>query len=204
MKIALLLGATTILAIANNSCTNSNDVKELEKSLKELEKKSEEVNYVEQSNDSVDFYMILPEYLAATTGLDEGQPYQYMNAVKEQYLVASYENIAEVKPLLNVMNYEGDTFLDKYTSFKKEIVNEGIAISKQESVKKLTINGLPARTMQFDGTVEGIIQPISYFAAIIEGKENIYFVILWTLESRKEEFKDIADKIIKSFRVKKK
>lgn len=204
MKTAFLLGATTILAIAVSSCTSSNDMKELERSLKELEEKSEEITYVEQSNDSVDFYMILPEYLAATTGLEEGQPYQYMNAVKEQYLVASYEAIAELKPLLNVLNYEGETFLDKYVSFKKEIINEGVTISKQEPVKKTTINGMQARTMQFDGTVEGIIQPISYYVALIEGKENIYFVILWTLESRKDEFKDVADKIIKSFHVKKK
>lgn len=206
MKTTFLFSAATImmLGIGFGSCTSSSDRAELEKTLKELENASEKITYVEQTNDSIDFYMLLPDYMASTTALDPGRPFQYMNAVKEHYIVASYEALTDVKPLLEVMDYEGETFLDKYVTYNKGVINEGVTISKEEPVKKSTINGMKAQSLQFDGTVSGIAEPISYYTTFIEGKEHVYFVMLWTLESRKDEFKEIADKVVKSFHVKKK
>lgn len=206
MKTTFLFGAATVmmLGIGFGSCTSNNDMAELEKSLKELEKESEKITYVEQTNDSVDFYMLLPDYMSSTTALDPGRPFQFMNAVKEHYIVASYEAVSDVKPLLEAMDYEGETFLDKYVTYNKGVIDEGVTISKEDPVKKSTINGMKAQTLQFDGTVTGIAEPISYYTTFIEGKERVYFVMLWTLESRKDDFKEIADKVIKSFHVKKK
>lgn len=206
MKRSFLPGFAAVLTLSLGvfSCTSSNTTSELEKKLDELKKESEKITYVEQTNDSIDFYLILPDYMSVTSELDPGRPFQYMNAIKEHYIVASSEAVADVKPLISVMDYEGETFLDKYVSYNKGVINEGVKISKQEPVKKSTINGLKAQTLQFDGTVEGISEPISYFTTFIEGKENVYFIMLWTLESRKEDFKDIAEKVVKSFHVKKK
>lgn len=205
MKRSFTSGIAAVLALSLGivSCTN-NSASELEKTLDELKKESEKITYVEQTNDSIDFYLILPDYMSETSELDPGRPFQYMNAVKEHYIVASSEALADVKPLIEVMDYEGETFLDKYVSYNKGVINEGVKISKEEPVKKTTINGFKAQTLQFDGTVEGISEPISYFTTFIEGKDNVYFIMLWTLESRKDDFKEIADKVVKSFHVKKK
>jgi hypothetical protein len=148
--------------------------------------------------------MVLPDYMVSTTTLDADRPLQYMNAVKEQYIVASYELVSDVEPSLKALKkYEGKTLLDQYVSYNKEVIEEGVKISKQEPIKKMTIDGMQAQMLQFDGMVEGISEGISYYTVFIQSKDKLYFIMTWTLESRKDDFKEIADKMIKSFHLKK-
>ncbi|ASS48936.1 MAG: hypothetical protein A3D31_05630 [Candidatus Fluviicola riflensis] len=191
------------LGLLMTSCFSSSSSKDLEQSLKELEKELNTVNYVESEIDSLDFTMVLPDYMVATSTLDADRPFQFMNAVKEQYLVASYEMISDVQPSLEALNYEGKTLLDQYVSYNKEVIEEGVTISKQEPVKKMKIDGMDAQMLQFDGTVEGISEGISYYTVFIQAKDRLYFIMTWTLESRKDDFKPIAEKMIKSFHLKK-
>jgi hypothetical protein len=165
--------------------------------------KGDKINYVESDNDSLEFTMKIPNYMETTGSLDDGRPFQYMNAVKEQYIVASYELISDVTPAMESMGYIGDNLLDEYVTYNQEVIAEGVNVSAQKPVKKLTIDGMPARMLQFDGTVEGIDEGISYFAVFIESKHKLYFVMAWTLESEKGEFTPIAETMLKSFRLKK-
>lgn len=198
--VAIFLG----LGLLMTSCFSSSSSSDLEKSLKDLEKELNTVKYVESDIDSLDFSMVLPDYMVATSTLDADRPFQFMNAVKEQYIVASYELISDVKPSLEALNYKGKTLLDQYVSYNKEVIEEGVTISKQDPVKKMTIDGMQAQMLQFDGTVEGISEGISYYTVFIEAKDKLYFIMTWTLESRKDDFKEVADKMIKSFHLKKK
>lgn len=175
---------------------------ELEKSLDKLKEDLEKVSYVKAESDSVDFTMDIPDYMVSTTSLDASRPFQYMNAYKEQYIVASFEDRDLVEPSLKALKPEGKTFLEQYVNYNKQVIEEGVNISAQEKPKNMIIDGMKAQLLQFDGTVEGISEPISYYTVFIEGKDRIYFVMTWTLESKKEEFKDVADKMIKSFKLK--
>lgn len=198
--VTLFLG----LGLLMTSCFSSSSSNDLKKSLEDLKKELNTVNYVETDIDSLDFSMVLPDYMVSTTTLDADRPLQYMNAVKEQYIVASYELISDVEPSLKAMKkYEGKTLLDQYVSYNKEVIEEGVKISKQEPVKKMTIDGMPAQMLQFDGMVEGISEGISYYTVFIQSKDKLYFIMTWTLESRKDDFKEVADKMIKSFHLKK-
>jgi|GEM_PF-3767751 len=178
--------------------------KELEDSLNQLQEDLNKVNYVESAIDSLNFSMILPDYMIATSTLQEGQPFQYMNAFKEQYIVASSEDRSLVEPSLKALNYEGKTLFDQYVSYYQEVLKKGVKMTSEEPIKSLKIDGLEARWWQFNGTVEGVAQGISYHTVFIESEKEIYLVMAWTLESKKEEFKPIAEKIIKSFHMKKK
>jgi hypothetical protein len=198
--VTLFLG----LGLLMTSCFSSSSSNDLKKSLEDLKKELNTVNYVETDIDSLDFSMVLPDYMVSTTTLDADRPLQYMNAVKEQYIVASYELISDVEPSLKALKkYEGKTLLDQYVSYNKEVIEEGVKISKQEPVKKMTIDGMPAQMLQFDGMVEGISEGISYYTVFIQSKDKLYFIMTWTLESRKDDFKEVADKMIKSFHLKK-
>lgn len=197
--VALFLG----MGVLMTSCVSSSSSEDLKKSLEDLKKEMNTVNYVESDIDSLDFTMVLPDYMIATTTLDADRPFQYMNAVKEQYIVASYEMVSDVEPLLKASNYEGKTLLDQYVAYNKEVIEEGVKISKQDPIKKMTIDGMPAQLLQLDGTVEGISEGISYYTVFIQAKDKLYFIMTWTLESRKDDFKEIADKMIKSFHLKK-
>lgn len=198
--VTLFLG----LGLLMTSCFSSSSSNDLKKSLEDLKKDLNTVNYVETDIDSLDFSMVLPDYMVSTTTLDADRPLQYMNAVKEQYIVASYELVSDVEPSLKALKkYEGKTLLDQYVSYNKEVIEEGVKISKQEPIKKMTIDGMPAQMLQFDGMVEGISEGISYYTVFIQSKDKLYFIMTWTLESRKDDFKEIADKMIKSFHLKK-
>jgi hypothetical protein len=198
--VTLFLG----LGLLMTSCFSSSSSNDLKKSLEDLKKDLNTVNYVETDIDSLDFSMVLPDYMVSTTTLDADRPLQYMNAVKEQYIVASYELVSDVEPSLKALKkYEGKTLLDQYVSYNKEVIEEGVKISKQEPIKKMTIDGMQAQMLQFDGMVEGISEGISYYTVFIQSKDKLYFIMTWTLESRKDDFKEIADKMIKSFHLKK-
>ncbi|HLP54635.1 MAG TPA: hypothetical protein VK151_06390 [Fluviicola sp.] len=201
----IIYGASIFLGMGllMTSCFGSAN-SELEKSLKDLEKELNTVKYVESDNDTVDFTMKIPDYMIATSTLDLDRPFQYMNAVKEQYLVASYELVSDVQPSLEALKYEGKTLLDQYVSYNQEVIEEGVKISKQEKTKSMTIDGMDARMLQFDGMVEGISEGISYFTVFIQAKDKLYFIMTWTLESRKDDFKPVAEEMIKSFHLKKK
>lgn len=196
MAIAIGIGSITV------SCGGSGD-NDLTNSLKKLEQDLKKVNYITADNDSVDFEMMIPDYMISTTTLDEGRPFQYMNAYKEQYIVCSFEDRSLVEPSLKALKPEGKNFLEQYTNYNKSIIEQNVTITKMEPVKNLKIDGMPAQLLQFDGTVAGIAEPISYYTTFIEGKDRIYFIMAWTLQSKKDEFKDVADKMIGSFKVKK-
>ena len=197
--VTLFLG----LGLLMTSCFSSSSSNDLKKSLEDLKKDLNTVNYVETDIDSLDFSMVLPDYMVSTTTLDADRPLQYMNAVKEQYIVASYELVSDVEPSLKALKYDGKTLLDQYVSYNKEVIEEGVKISKQEPIKKMTIDGMQAQMLQFDGMVEGISEGISYYTVFIQSKDKLYFIMTWTLESRKDDFKEVADKMIKSFHLKK-
>jgi hypothetical protein len=195
---AIAIGIGSIAA----SCGGGGN-QDLTDSLKKLEQDLKKVNYIAADNDSVDFEMMIPDYMISTTTLDEGRPFQYMNAYKEQYIVCSYEERSLVEPSLKALKPEGKNFLEQYTNYNKSIIEENVTITKMEPVKNLKIDGMPAQLLQFDGTVAGIAEPISYYTTFIEGKDRIYFIMAWTLQSKKDDFKDVADKMIGSFKVKK-
>jgi hypothetical protein len=197
--VAIALGTGLIVS----ACGGNNVKSDLAKSLEKLEQKLKAVNYMTADVDSVDFTMEVPDYMTPTNQLDVTRPFQYMNAIKEQYIVASSEDRILVEPSLKALKYEGKTFLDQYVSYNKSVIEEGVKITSMQEIKSLTIDGMDAKVLQFDGTVEGIAEPINYYTAFVEGKDKVYFIMTWTLESKKEAFKDVADKMIKSFKVKK-
>ncbi|MES2554721.1 MAG: hypothetical protein V4604_01145 [Bacteroidota bacterium] len=166
--------------------------------------KGDKIKYVESDIDSLDFTMKIPDYMETTASLDNGRPFQYMHEVKEQYIMASFELITDVTPALETLGYGGGNLLDQYVAYNREVIAGGVNIFQQKPVKKLKISGMPAQMLQFDGMVEGIDEGISYHAVFIESPEKLYFVLAWTLQSKKAEFTPIAETMLKSFRLKKK
>jgi hypothetical protein len=164
--------------------------------------KTEKVKYVTATNDKIDFRMEIPNYMEATTELDADRPFQYQEYAREHYIIASYEELAIIEPLLNEMDNRTIPTLQKYAEYNWTILEENVAISSREDMIETRIAGMNARIYEFNGTVEGVTEPINYYAAFIEGKDNIYFILAWTLESEKETFRPIADKMIRSFRLK--
>lgn len=166
------------------------------------QKKETTVTYVKATNSAVNFHLEIPDYMESTTSLDEGRPFQYMNTSREQYIIASFEDLQTITDLLNAYGTEGKTLLEKYVNHNWEILQENVKMISRQPVEWTTISGMSACIYQFDGTVAGVAVPINYYVAFIQGKTQMYFIMIWTLRSLKKEFRPVADKMLHSFSLK--
>lgn len=139
----------------------------------------------------------LPEFLSEARDLHDKASLQYQNAFKEFYVVVIDEPKQE---FLEVAEGTTDFTPDfnGYHQILRSSLEETIKESEFTPTKDVRINGLKAKTFSLTGKVEEI--PIFYDIAYIEGKDTFYQVVIWTLKSSKEKFKEPMDKILSSFK----
>jgi len=55
--------------------------------------------------------------------------------------------------------------------------------------------------VEMDGLVEGIDEAITYYITFLEGRENVYMMMAWTLKDKKEKLRSDYEKMFSSFRL---
>ena len=111
---------------------------------------------------------------------------QVANPVLEQYMIVLTENKADFV----------DTDLEDYT----EIVLESVVATaggEEPEPTSLTINGRPAVQYEVHGTVDNM--KVVYWLTTVEGTENYYQVLGWTLDSKAEENRPVLQEVVQSF-----
>ncbi len=143
----------------------------------------------------------IPKFMRSTTGLNEEAALQYQNAFKEAYTIIIGEPKQEfVDVFMELDQYnENISLLQNYREIQLQSFTSTISVSMESEIKPLKINGLDAESVQIDGSVEGINEEIAYFLTFIEGTDNIYMMMSWTLKSKKEEHKKTFETIAQSF-----
>lgn len=139
--------------------------------------------------------------MKGTTGLNAEASLQYQNPFKETYTIIIDEpkqDFVDIYKELDQYN-EGITLLQNYRKIQLQAFTSTIQVNHQSEVKPMTIHGLDAESVEIDGHVEGIDEEISYFLTFVEGTENIYMIMAWTLESKKEELQKTFETIAQSF-----
>lgn len=148
-----------------------------------------------------EYQVSLPKFMKGTTGLNEEASLQYQNLFKEAYTIIIDEpkqDFVDVYKELDQYN-EGITLLQNYRKIQLQAFTSTIQVNHQSEVKPMTIHGLDAESVEIDGHVEGIDEEISYFLTFVEGTENIYMIMAWTLKSKKEEHQKTFETIAQSF-----
>lgn len=151
-----------------------------------------------------DLYQVaLPDYMSVSKDLSEEASLQYQNLFKELYVVVLDEPWREFKETFESLGLYDDTLgvLDNYTNVQYESITEELTITSDVIRKSAKINGLPARIIQFDATVEDIDVPITYYYTFFQGPENVYLMLSWTLQTRREAYQSILEKMARSFKV---
>ncbi|AXG73540.1 hypothetical protein DVK85_04560 [Flavobacterium arcticum] len=142
----------------------------------------------------------LPEYLTKTTGLDNSASLQYQNTLREVYIMVIDEPKSKLEKAIKENALE-DYYTPDLDGYAK-LLNEGIETrASLDSVPQLIskkINGLNAKTATFTGNSQGI--DIYWSLAFIEGKNNYYQVMIWTLADKKEQYKETMKAMINSFK----
>lgn len=127
--------------------------------------------------------------------------FQFLNLYKEEYIIIIDESKQDFKQVISAYNEFRDEklILNQYSNFQTLFLKQKMTILSQSKLKKSKINNLNARQLELLAKLDKIDENISYFITYLEGKEKLYFVMAWTLESKQPIFKEKYRKIIESF-----
>lgn len=192
MKYRFTLILFIAVGLSLNSCIDFK-TKKKEQTLENSDFKEVEINH--------QYRMGIPKYMRETTGLNKEALLQYQNIFKETYTIVIDESKEEfVKVFSDLDQYNDDISLIKnYRDIQLQLISERMNVEKQGEPIELKINGMEAEMVDLDGTVDGIDEKISYFLTFIEGTDNVYMIMSWTMTSRKETYKATFENMAKSF-----
>jgi hypothetical protein len=149
-----------------------------------------------------DYELSIPTYMKKAD-LNEDASLQFQNVFRETYVIVIDENAQEVRDaFLSLGEYDTTrSAVDNYTHIQMSSLQESINITSQSEVKSLTIHGLEARQVEINGRVVGVPGEIYYLVTFVDGHENLYMVMSWTLTERKEKYSETFKKMAKSFKL---
>ncbi|MEO1053696.1 MAG: hypothetical protein AAFX87_23875 [Bacteroidota bacterium] len=160
-----------------------------------------DADYKRISND-LGYEIFIPKYMSETEELNDEASLQYMNGLKETYMIVideSKEDFISSNQLFGDYN-DSLSVIVNYRNIQLGSFNESLNIVSQSAAKPIKIDGLSAETVDLEATVLGIEDQIFYMITFIEGKEKVYMILGWTLASRKNKYKGTFEQSINSFK----
>ncbi|TPD68514.1 hypothetical protein [Flavobacterium microcysteis] len=139
----------------------------------------------------------LPSFLSEAKGLHNQASLQYQNAFKEFYVVIIDEPKQEFMDAAKTTAEFSPDF-NGYSQILRGSLEASLKEAAFTDTKDTHINGLNAKTFSLTGKMDEI--PIFYDIAYVEGKNHFYQIVIWTIESSKDKFREPMDKIIASFK----
>ncbi len=142
----------------------------------------------------------LPGYMSESTILHDEASLQYQNTFKELYIIVLDEPKQSFNNAIsgNSLATEYSQDIQGYADLLIEGLSTSLQLSQEPDPKPSKINGLTARTFTMQGISEGI--DIYWRVAYIEGRENYYQVLAWTLAENKDKYDAAMGKMINSFK----
>ncbi len=146
------------------------------------------------------YSLTIPSFLTKVNNLNEDASLQYQHAWKEFYVITIDDSKEEFIKVLIDNNlteiYSSD--IKGYSDLLLDAFSESMIINSKSEIKDTLINGLPAQTVQITGCKEGIN---AYFSlGFLEGKDNYYYIMVWTLADKKYKYDSKMTKLIYSFK----
>lgn len=197
--ITLLLVVTSILISCGNIKNKIEDsAKEaIEEVAKDLKENQNSFNTIQINN----LYSIdVPDFLVKTNSLNDEASLQYENTAKEYYVIVIDEDKQAFLQALNNELNEDETYtieevLEPYSYLQfTTFANE----DQYYDFEYIDVNGLNGQQLDITNYFESL--NVFYKMACIEGNDNLYFVVTWTLDSYKDKHNDSMQKIIDSFK----
>ncbi len=197
--ITLLLVVTSILISCGNIKNKIEDsAKEaIEEVAKDLKENQNSFNTIQINN----LYSIdVPDFLVKTNSLNDEASLQYENTAKEYYVIVIDEAKHDfLEALNNELNedeaYTIEEVLEPYSYLQfTTFANE----DQYYDFEYIDVNGLNGQQLDITNYFESL--NVFYKMACIEGNDNLYFVVTWTLDSYKDKHNDSMQKIIDSFK----
>jgi hypothetical protein len=192
-NLTLPLALLFILVVANG-CVNP-----LNKST-DIDLKN--ITYTDVKIDSA-YVLSIPDFMAATTELNEEASLQYMDAKSEAYVIVIDEPKQDfVNAFVATGQYNDSlTVIDNYSQIQLALIKEKMTESAINDPKSLKINGLDAIQLELTGKMAEVKFEIAYHITFVESPKNMYMIMSWTLKDYEKKFKPVYEKIASSFRL---
>lgn len=147
------------------------------------------------------FKLSLPIYMKKMTNLNDEAALQYANIYKEAYTIVIYENKEEfVNSFKEYGEYNDDiSFIENYARAQTNFITESLTNQQVIPYSLSQIGDLNARQIMMKGNVDG--EDIGYVMGYVEGKDNVYMIMTWTLLGRINKYEQTFKDIIGSFKM---
>lgn len=142
----------------------------------------------------------LPRSMQKTTALNSEASLQYQNIHDEIYTIVIDEPKQEFVDAVKEFGYKNRPSIELYLDIQLKRLGERMEITHQTKPVKMTISGLNAESVEIDAKVDNIEEELTYFLTFLEGEDQIYMIMSWTLKSKKQHFKNTFLTIVKSFK----
>ncbi len=146
-----------------------------------------------KTESALDLYQItLPGYMNKATDLNIDASMQFQNIYKETYLAIIDEDKTDFVDAFRELG-EYDSSLSTIGNYRKIQIDyflESVRVIKKGEPKQITINGMATEQIEFEGRVTGVDYDIFYIMTFVEGKEDLYMIMTWTLSSSKDKYRN--------------
>lgn len=143
----------------------------------------------------------VPENMTVTKALNSDASMQLEDIFEEMYAAI----IDEPKsPFVENFKAEGLfadslSILSNYRNTQLNAFVNGMVVRMQSEPKKMDINGLTAEQIELIGFPAGLDFDVYYLITFIEGKDNLYMFLQWTLAPKEQDHKDTFHCIASTF-----
>ena len=150
------------------------------------------------------YKLSVPKYMKEIKNLHEEASLKYGHLYKETYTIVIHENKNEfIESFKKYDEYNIEkSVVENYSEIQIKSIRESVDVLKVIPYNITEVNNLDARQVQVEGKIDGM--DITYILGFIEGKENMYFVMNWTMTGRIKKYEETFKSIISSFELIKK
>jgi len=148
------------------------------------------------------YEMKIPKYMKSTNGLNTDASLQYQNLFKEAYVAVIEEPTEGFISIFKEIDEYDDSIspVENYRTTQIEYFKEGMNVTYLSDPVSKSINGLDAIQQELIGTPLDIEYEIYYLFTFVEGANDMYMIMHWTLSEKEEKFKETYNYMAESFR----
>ena len=158
-------------------------------------------NYKTQTLDG-NFQISIPKELKKASQLNPDAAMQFENKNSNNYLVVIKENRFEFLKAYGAAGVLNSDLSDiaNYRKIQVDYFVKRLILIEENKPKTLTINGKKAEQIEFTCQVPNANSNIFYVMTFVEGENELYMIISWTLSLLEEEHKESFYAIASSFK----
>lgn len=143
----------------------------------------------------------IPKYMKRATDLNADASMQYQNIFKETYLAIIDEDKSDFIDVFKELGQYSDSLsvAGNYRKVQMDYFTETMQIISESDPKEVTIKGLKAEQVELRAKVPDVDYDIYYLLTFIDGRENVYMMMSWTLLEYENKFSETFAVMADSF-----